>query len=134
LKTTDIQSGDIGLYSAPGGSFWNIVFHATHFKDVAVLGVNRQLNLNDVYANLPTTKNDVISWDAPLYYNTSTNRASIDLSNNHNKSQIVNISNNTSNYASNISSIINANNSNFTLGTASNTSNYATNISNIIKN
>ena len=35
LKTTDIQSGDIGLYSAPGGSFLNIVFNATHFKDVA---------------------------------------------------------------------------------------------------
>jgi hypothetical protein len=79
------------------GLVLNIVFNATHFKDVAVFGVNRQFNLNDTYANLPTSKNNVINWTSPLTYNSSTDTASIDLSNYYNKSEIVNISNNTSN-------------------------------------
>jgi hypothetical protein len=80
VKTTNTNSGDIGLFSAVGGSFLNIVFNATHFKDVAVVGlINRQFNLNDTYANLPTTKNNKINWTSPLNYDTSTDTASIDL-------------------------------------------------------
>ena len=81
LKTTDTNSGDIGLYSGVGGTFLNIVFNSTHFKDVPVFGlINRQFNLNDIYANLPSTKNNKINWNSPLNYNTSTDTASIDLS------------------------------------------------------
>ena len=132
LKKENIDSGNIGLYQSIGGAFLNIVYNPDHFKDVSILGTNRQFNLNDVYANLPTTKNDVITWDAPLNYNTSTKRASIDLSNYYIKSEITNIISNTSNYASNISNVIIRNTSNFTSGTAFNTSNYASNISNVI--
>ena len=79
IKNDNTYSGDIGLFSAVGGSFLNIVFNASHFKDVAVVGlVNRQFNLNDTYANLPTTKNNVITWTSPLTYNNSTNTAGID--------------------------------------------------------
>ena len=81
VKNANTNSGDIGLFSAVGGSFLNIVFNATHFKDVAVVGlINRQFNLNDTYANLPTTKNNKINWTSPLNYDTSTDTASIDLS------------------------------------------------------
>ena len=80
LKKANIDAGDIGLFQTIGGAFLNIVFNQNHFKDVAILATNREFNLNDVYANLPTTKNNKITWSSPLNYNTTTDTASIDLS------------------------------------------------------
>ncbi len=51
-----------------------------HFKVKAILATNREFNLNDEYANLPTTKNNKITWNSPLNYNVTTDTASIDLS------------------------------------------------------
>jgi hypothetical protein len=144
LKKENIDSGNIGLYQSLGGAFLNIVYNLNHFKDVPVIGTNREFNLNDTYANLPTTKNNKITWTSPLNYNTSTDTATIDLSNYYNKSEIVNISNNNnlnnSNYAANISNVIIRNSSNYASNISNvlltninfNNSNYASNISNII--
>jgi hypothetical protein len=144
LKKENIDSGNIGLYQSLGGAFLNIVYNLNHFKDVPVIGTNREFNLNDTYANLPTTKNNKITWTSPLNYNTSTDTATIDLSNYYNKSEIVNISNNNnlnnSNYAANISNVIIKNSSNYASNISNvlltninfNNSNYASNISNII--
>jgi hypothetical protein len=140
LKKENIDSGNIGLYQSLGGAFLNIVYNLNHFKDVPVIGTNREFNLNDTYANLPTTKNNKITWTSPLNYNTSTDTATIDLSNYYNKSEIVNISNNNnlnnSNYAANISNIIIRNSSNYASNISNviiiNSSNYASNISNVI--
>ena len=81
LKKANIDAGDIGLFQTIGGAFLNIVFNQNHFKDVAILATNREFNLNDEYANLPTTKNNKITWSSPLNYNTTTDMASVDLSN-----------------------------------------------------
>ena len=80
LKKVNVDAGNIGLFQSVGGAFLNIVFNTTHFKDVSILATNRQFNLNDVYANLPSTKNNVITWTSPLNYTSSTDTASIDLS------------------------------------------------------
>ncbi len=122
IKTTN--SGDIGIFSAIGGTFLNKVFNSTHFKDVAVVGlINRQFNLNDAFVNLPTSKNNKINWTSTLNYDTSTDTASIDLTNNNNKSEIVNMSNNNSYYTLNSSNALrvmintsNLNNSNCSYG------------------
>jgi hypothetical protein len=137
IKQGDTLSGDVKLVQIVGGAYLNIEFNASHFKDIGVAGlVNRQFNLNDTYANLPTSKNNVITWISPLTYNSSTDTASIDLSNYYNKSEIVNISNNTSNYASNISNVLLVNSSNYASNISNiiirNTSNYASNISNVL--
>jgi hypothetical protein len=137
IKQGDTLSGDIKIISVLGNSYVNIEFNGTHFKDIGVAGlINRQFNLNDTYANLPTSKNNVITWISPLTYNSSTDTASIDLSNYYNKSEIVNISNNTSNYASNISNVLLVNSSNYASNISNviirNTSNYASNISNVL--
>jgi hypothetical protein len=61
--------------------FLNIEFNANHFKDVPVEGlINRRFDLNESYANLQTSKNNVITWTFPLTYNTSIDTASINLS------------------------------------------------------
>ena len=78
LTNSMVQSGNIGLFYA--GTSLNVVYNSTHFYDAAVLGTNRELTLTSTYANLPTTKNNVITWNTPLQYNTGTNTASIDLS------------------------------------------------------
>ena len=78
LKNSMLGSGDICLYDA--GNVLNLVFNNTHFYDKPVIGFNREFNLTSIYANLPTTKNDVITWSSPLVYNTGTDTASIDLS------------------------------------------------------
>ena len=80
LKKVNIDAGDIGLYQTIGGAFLNIVYNTNHFKDVPVLATNREFNLKDEYANLPTTKNNKITWSSPLNYNTASDTASIDLS------------------------------------------------------
>ncbi len=58
LKKANVDAGDIGLYQGIGGAFLNIVYNTDHFKDVPILATNRQFNLNDEYANLPTAKNN----------------------------------------------------------------------------
>ena len=78
LTNSMVQSGDIGLFYA--GTSLNLVYNSTHFYDASVLGTNRQFTLTSTYANLPTTKNNVIIWNSPLSYNSSTDTASIDLS------------------------------------------------------
>jgi hypothetical protein len=80
LKNANIDAGDIGLFQTVGGAFLNIVFDTDHFKDIALLATNREFNLSDEYANLPTTKNNKITWNSPLSYNITTDTASIDLS------------------------------------------------------
>jgi hypothetical protein len=80
LKKANIDAGDIGLYQTIGGAFLNIVYNTNQFKVVPVLGTNRELNLKDEYANLPTTKNNKITWNTPLNYDTASDTASIDLS------------------------------------------------------
>ena len=78
LTNSMVQSGDIGLFY--GGLSLSVNYNPTHFYDAAVLGTNRQLTLTSSYANLPTTKNNKITWTTPLNYNASTDTASIDLS------------------------------------------------------
>ena len=78
LKTTSVQVGNIGLFYA--GSVLSVVSNPEHFIDVSVLATNRQFNLAPIYANLPTTKNNKITWNSPLIYNVGTDTASIDLS------------------------------------------------------
>ena len=60
-----IGSGDIGSYNGGLGNYLNLVFNTDHFVDVAVVGTNRQFNLSSSYANLPTTKNNKITWNSP---------------------------------------------------------------------
>ena len=144
LKKANIDSGNIGLFQAVGGAFLNVVYNANHFKDVPILATNREFNLNDTYANLPTTKNNKIIWNYPLNYNDTNDNANIDLSDYYNKSEINNISNvlltniskNSSNYASNVSNVIIRNSSNYSSNISNiiiiNSSNYASNISNIL--
>ncbi len=62
LKKANIDAGDIGLFQTVGGAFLNIVFNTDHFKDKAILATNREFSLTDIYANLPTTKNNNITW------------------------------------------------------------------------
>ncbi len=78
LKKANIDAGDIGLYQTIGGAFLNIVYNTNHFKDVPVLATYREFNLKDEYANLPTTKNNKITWGTPLNYDTASDTASID--------------------------------------------------------
>jgi hypothetical protein len=78
LKNTQVQSGNIGLFF--NGSILSVVGNPNHFVDVSILATNREFNLAPKYANLPTTKNNNITWNAPLNYDAGTDTASINLS------------------------------------------------------
>ena len=55
-------------------------YDSTTFKDVSVFAAERRLlTLSDTYYNLPTTKQNKITWNSPFSYDTTTNTASINL-------------------------------------------------------
>ena len=80
LDKTSFDGGSV-IYK-DSANYIQLSYDTVAFKDVPILGTNRRLlTLSDTYYNLSNTKQNKITWSSPLSYDTSTNTASIGLSN-----------------------------------------------------